>query len=342
MLVARNDHIGDVFMACSILPHIKRVYPGCKIDFLAGVWTGELLENNPYIERHLVYNSIKANRSGSPFISKAFEAASCFIRNAKEMRLNAYDVCIDLRTYPANSVMLLGLGKGLFNAGFATGGWGFLLDAVIPYREGVHETAHLADALGVLGIKAGDNELQPEFSLGAKDMDAAETVLRAVGVKEGERYCVLHTGSGNPAKLWKKEGWQELIDALKRDRGLTPVVYDVVYGDWLRGCIRLPHLLKLTNFAGILKGASLFVGLDSMPGHLAASFGTPTLVVWCGINDPVRWRPIGKRVLLVKKDVACSPCSLKDGCAGMECIDITASECIAGAGRLLEEADKVV
>jgi len=121
------------------------------------------------------------------------------------------------------------------------------------------------------------------------------------------------------------------------------VAYDPVYGD-LKGCIYLPALISFELFAAVAKRASVFIGLDSMPAHLAASFNTPTVVVWCGINDPVQWRPVGENVSIIKKDVACAPCFLKGGCKSMDCMRINAEDCMREAGRFLkhEKPTKVI
>lgn len=49
ILVIRHDMHGDVLVATSILPGLKRKYPGCEIDFLCNPGYEHVLQNNPYI-----------------------------------------------------------------------------------------------------------------------------------------------------------------------------------------------------------------------------------------------------------------------------------------------------
>lgn len=334
ILVSRIDHLGDVFIASAILPHIARTYPGAKIHFLGGEWAWNFLRSNRHIDRVLTYNSINLNRSSVGLLRKTLNCVAGFFRNIKEMRSESYDLCVDLRAYPINSIPLLWLGGGKYIAGFSTGGFGFLLDKTVPYRTGVHESAHLIDMLESLGIKANEDDIRPEFRFSEATVKESGRILEGLGVSAGEPFILLHTGSGSPMKLWRKERWQELIDLINHNHRIKTVVYDNIYGD-LNGCITLPSLISLEIFAAVAKKAALFIGLDSLPAHLSASFGIPVVTVWCGINDSVQWRPLGDNVSVVKKDLNCSPCLRKRGCRTMECMDISADECMKEVSRLL-------
>jgi ADP-heptose:LPS heptosyltransferase len=55
----------------------------------------------------------------------------------------------------------------------------------------------------------------------------------------------------------------------------------------------------LLELLDCLKDASVFVGNDSGPGHLAAIVGTPTVSIF-GPTDPTRWGPLGPAVRVVR------------------------------------------
>ena len=46
----------------------------------------------------------------------------------------------------------------------------------------------------------------------------------------------------------------------------------------------------LTELKSLIAGASLFLGNDSGPAHMAAAFGIPAVVIF-GASDPVIWAP---------------------------------------------------
>ena len=52
-------------------------------------------------------------------------------------------------------------------------------------------------------------------------------------------------------------------------------------------CFRNAPLADVKN---LMSGASLFIGNDSGPAHIAAAFGVPVVVLF-GPSDPVTWAP---------------------------------------------------
>ncbi|HWP39468.1 MAG TPA: glycosyltransferase family 9 protein, partial [Tepidisphaeraceae bacterium] len=48
-----------------------------------------------------------------------------------------------------------------------------------------------------------------------------------------------------------------------------------------------------------IAAASVFVGNDSGPGHLAGILGVPTVSLFGPNSDPVRWRPLGPAVTVL-------------------------------------------
>ncbi len=337
ILVSRIDHLGDVFIASSALPHLRKTYPMAKIHFMAGTWTHPYLRLNPLVDEIVAFDGFRFNR-GKGFIKRASSAVASYIRVLRKMRSERYDLFLALRAYPFNSIPLAYLGGSRCIAGFAVGGYGFLLDKTAPYREGAHEVGHVADVLRAIGLNVSEKEMRPGFTVSHESRFAFEKELLSLGVKANERYALIHTGSGSKYKLWDKEQWQRLVDALHAEFGLKVIGSDPVYNG-LKGCINAPSLIELDGFAAAAQSASLFVGLDSFPAHLAASFGTPTIVVWCGINDHRQWRPVGSRVAIVRKDVDCAPCFKKTGCPDMKekerCMDISADDCLKEIRGLL-------
>lgn len=333
ILVSRIDHLGDVFIASSVLSYLKKAFPDAKIDFLAGVGTHVYLKTNPHIERIIPYNAFRHNRTHG-FFKRLTQAASGYLRVMLEMRAAGYDLSLNLRSYPFNATTLLYLGGCGYNVGFATGGYGFLLDSIIPYREGGHETEHLVAALEVIGIDA--NGLRPYFEPSVEASVRAVAILNDLGVTEGERFALIHTGAGTDVKHWKQEAWAQTAASLRKEYGLKVLVTDPVYGG-IDGCNVLPALVSFEEYGAIVKRAALFAGLDSFPAHLAASMDIPTVVIWCGVNDSTRWRPLGPSVAVVRKKIDCAPCFKKAGCVAMTCMNIGARECIEAVDALLKK-----
>lgn len=61
ILFVMPESAGDVFMSTSLLPSIKKLYPEYNIYFATKVEFQEILDNNPYIYKKLVFNSFMEN-----------------------------------------------------------------------------------------------------------------------------------------------------------------------------------------------------------------------------------------------------------------------------------------
>jgi len=119
---------------------------------------------------------------------------------------------------------------------------------------------------------------------------------------------VLHVGAGSEAKRWPLDRWVALAKVL-RDEGRTVMfIAGEVEAERFAASDRrsFDHaggrfLESLDELADTLRCASVFVGCDSGPSHLAAQLGVPTVALF-GPTDPAVWGPVGPRVVVVRDD----------------------------------------
>ncbi len=113
-------------------------------------------------------------------------------------------------------------------------------------------------------------------------------------------YALLVPGAAphRPAKRWPAERFGELAAHLAT-RGLTPVVVGTAGEAPLAATIRArcPAAIDLTGrtdllaLGGVAARATLAVGNDTGPMHLAAALGTPSLVLFSHDSDPALTAP---------------------------------------------------
>jgi ADP-heptose:LPS heptosyltransferase len=102
---------------------------------------------------------------------------------------------------------------------------------------------------------------------------------------------VIHALASAPDKTWPAERFLAVAERLEREMGLEPVFVGGPGED-------LPVFARYRRLSGapldevkrLLAGASLFVGNDSGPAHMAAAFGVPSVVLF-GSSDPRIWGP---------------------------------------------------
>src|SRR5687768_6456139 len=138
-----------------------------------------------------------------------------------------------------------------------------------PFPRSGHAAQHLLDTLGV---EAPD---LPDFWI------------------PGSPRILLHPGSGSPTKVWP--GFRLLAETLSD--------VAIIIGPCETG-FTTPHArlegLSLPDIAREISNCRLFVGNDSGITHIAAYWGAPTVALF-GPTDPEIWRPVGRRVRILKR-----------------------------------------
>src|SRR5205085_11657922 len=96
--------------------------------------------------------------------------------------------------------------------------------------------------------------------------------------------------------------------------------------------------LPLAELPALLARASLFLGNDSGPKHIAAGLGVPTVGVHSGTTDVREWGPIGPNAVAVAREMVCSPCYLsspEDCRRGLACLRQLSPETVYNVCRRL-------
>ncbi|MCC6539867.1 MAG: glycosyltransferase family 9 protein [Bryobacterales bacterium] len=169
-------------------------------------------------------------------------------------------------------------------AGFAhyrVGQWAYNLklpraQEVLGEERAVHTAEHLAAAVFALGVPRGE---------------VPRARLFAPPAPRRAPYAVIHAFASQLDKTWPADRFAAVARHLREDLRLEPVFIGAAPDDFspfagfetVRGA-------PLKEAMTLLSGASLFIGNDSGPAHMAAAFGLP-LVVLFGSSHVDQWRP---------------------------------------------------
>lgn len=168
---------------------------------------------------------------------------------------------------------------------------------LVPYDSKMHEADRLMGFLRLLDLSGGPADLY--YPLSPEAIAAAEKMLREGGIPAGGRYAVLCPGAGWPGKQWLPERFAEVGNRLRGQGDLSVVLVgspgeralcEEVARAMGGGAIQLAGRTTLDQLAAILSGASLFVGNDSGPMHVAACFNVPA-VIFFGPSIASKWAP---------------------------------------------------
>jgi heptosyltransferase-3 len=176
------------------------------------------------------------------------------------------------------SMVLTALSRAKFRAGFAHHRYRFVYTHKIPTAQEilgvsrrVHTAEHLASAM---------------FWLGVPRREIPRANLFAEAMPMPAPYAVIHPFASAPEKAWPADRFI----AVARQLNLQPVFLSGPTDD-LAPFKDFPNWQSsLKDTKSLISGASLFIGNDSGPAHIAAAFGVPVVVLF-GPSDPITWAP---------------------------------------------------
>jgi ADP-heptose:LPS heptosyltransferase len=333
ILVARLGSLGDVVRTRFALPGLRELYPEARIDWLVEDRAASGLTGAAEIDE-VISVPRRALR-----IRNALSLSASVVRS---LRQREYDLAVDFHSVLRSALLLRASGIPV------RVGYGASLA-----REGAqHLFTHRVDLASAHVSRFERNAALIHFLGGTRG--CAQPELRLPD-DTGElpdlpaRFAVLHPGT-SPTTLYKR--WQpERYAAVARglaETGLRSVVtWGPVAGERecaervvaaAAGAAQLgPRTQSLGVLMRLLGRASVFIGSDSGPMHLASLAGRPIVAIF-GPTDPIENAPFpGLPVRLVRADVGCNPC--REGCPTRSCMAaVGAAEVLAAARELIAGA----
>jgi ADP-heptose:LPS heptosyltransferase len=169
---------------------------------------------------------------------------------------------------------------------------------ILSVPRTVHTAEHLASAMFYLGAPiteiprarlAAVPAPHGGTGLPACHSDMPNAFRRQAG-RPVPLFAAIHPVAATPQKTWRADGFLAVAEHLKAS-GLEPVFIGAA-GDDLAPfrAYRTIAGARLPEIKTLLSTASLFVGNDSGPAHMAAAFGVPEVVIF-GNSDPAIWGP---------------------------------------------------
>jgi heptosyltransferase-2 len=150
-----------------------------------------------------------------------------------------------------------------------------------------------------------------------------------IGVNPGAFY-----GS---AKRWPQERFAAAAEMVARRLGARVAILgseaERPIGEAISGQLRVPARVlcgetSLAELVGVLTRLRLLLTNDSGPMHLAAALGVPTVAVF-GSTDWRETAPVGALGRVVREEVACAPCLLRECPIDHRCMTRVAADRVA-------------
>jgi heptosyltransferase III len=256
VLVIRLRSLGDCVLTTPALRLLKEFRPDLEIGVVVEPRFRGIFEDNPGIAHLLEPNLLDVLRFGSL------------------LTVNLHG--------GTRSQWLTAFSLGRERAGFAHHRGSAFYTTRIPRAQQilgeerpVHTAEHLASAM---------------FYLGVPRTEIPRAQLFAPTPRQRAPYAVLHPFAATPAKTWPADRFLKVADNLKSS-GLTPIFLGGPGDDFTPfSAYEILAGAPLRETKTVLSGATLFIGNDSGPAHIAAAFAVPVVVLF-GPSDPVVWAP---------------------------------------------------
>ncbi|MCL4523325.1 MAG: glycosyltransferase family 9 protein [Acidobacteria bacterium] len=328
ILVVRLGSLGDLVHTLPAVNALRNKFPRSEIDWVVENKWRALLAGNPDVN-----DIIRFDRSTWTGIS------SC----VRQLRRRKYDCAIDFQGL-YKSALLARLSGAKRRIGYAIE----LLresGAAWFYTERVQSTAlHIVDQNLELAHHLGAERWEVRFPLAVPD-EAERFVRMQLGGKGGQKYFVVSPGGGWMSKCWPAEqyghllrrllsvfpcaGWRGVVNYGPGERNLAEAVR-LVAGDAdpLLFSGDLPQLMAL------VRGASLFVGGDSGPLHLAVALGAPVVGLY-GPTDPARNGPYSRAEIVVRNARSEETTYKRDSSPALSMRSITVEQVVNAIGKRL-------
>lgn len=326
ILIVKPSSLGDIVHAFPLVDQIRHHDPDAIVDWVAN------REFVPLVQRHSGVRRVFSFPRSDWGKASFFSSLNVF---RHDLRMESYDFILDAQGL-LRSAMIARLARGKEIIGFedAREGAPILYSQrvrVTPESGGfVHAVHRNLTLLEPLGLVAQYRPASLRFT--EEDRLKLASILAGEGLSEGGKYIVVHPGAKRAIKQWPPIYFSELLTRLKQ---VFPDVSLVLVGSAadrdllaeISGRTRVSPVVLAgkvpVDLLPLLFGpASLYIGNDSGPLHLAVLSGTRSLSFY-GSSSPGRTGPFGDKAqhITMGDPVPCSPCGdFRLSCSHQSCL----------------------
>nr|CBX78900.1 putative heptosyl III transferase WaaQ (Glycosyl transferase, family 9) [Erwinia amylovora ATCC BAA-2158] len=294
ILVIKFRHHGDMLLTTPVIRSLTAAWPEAEIDVLLYEETRAMLACHPNI--HRIYAIDRTWKKEGLRFQLGQEW-----RLLKILRQQRYDVVVNLADQWRSAIITRFTGAPVrlgFDFPKRQGGlWQRCHTHLVATDQ--HQTMHTVEQnlslLHPLNLAAIDSTVGMHYS--PDDAHAVQRLLNGT-----EKYIVIQPTSRWFFKCWSEEKFAAVLQSLRDDGhtivltsgpdtkelGMVKNIISLLSSD--DKVISLAGQLTLNQLAALIDEAGLFIGVDSVPMHMAAALKTPCIALF-GPSKLVFWRP---------------------------------------------------
>ena len=374
LVIGLTKHVGDVVMMLPLIEALQAADVDTEIEVAVEPAMAGFLRSMPCITR---VHAIECGAASLPilhFYRRIWRILRYYQTSMSAVR---YDICLLPRwgvdpTASAYLAYLSGAPQRIgqdpreeAGADNIVAGSACLVTRQIKGGQGLPESLRQLRLLTETGIIFPVDFIAAEHKpIGLLDSVAESVNVEALCFKLGwdskRKYAVLAPGASHPSRQWPVERFVEAALALhaKYDVGFLAIGSkdETRFGEEMAkaapgiiySAVGKTNLFESTS---LMSRASLFIGNDSGPGHIAAGLGVPSIIVSScpasstveGPNSPSRVRPVGPHVRVIQPADSERACQHRCQAKTPHCIArVDTKEVVEYASKMIVDVSKCV
>jgi heptosyltransferase-2 len=330
--VRAPNWIGDSILALPAIAMLHENFPESKIWIIGQNWIKDIFLPLDYVEGVIPLKNPTSLRS--------------LLQGAKTLEKNHFDVGL-LLTNSFSSALLFFLAKIPQRWGYNRDFRRLLLTKKVKINNSslsVHQVQYYTNLLSGLGLPSSLRPLA--LTLDPDVRHQANNLLVSLGISFQRPLVVLNPGAFyGSAKRWPAARFAELATELQEKNQVDIIIVgsadELVIAQTIASQMKHPPFIvsgktTVSQLAGVLLHAALFVSNDSGPMHLANSLEVPVVSIF-GPTDPRLTGPYQQPSAVVKKETDCWPCRHRECPTDHRCMEsISARDVYHACERFLQ------
>ncbi len=294
LLILKPSSLGDIVHALPVLSALRRACPQAHIAWMVRPELAGLLECVWGIDEILLFDR---RTMGRWFTPAGISSLHAFI---KKLRRGRYDLALDLQGLLRSALFARAAGcRVRIGLAEAREGAVFFYTHTAEAPSSPHIVDYYTEVLKQLGVP-----IEP-ICFGLRPTQAARADLHSLLQKEWSdpgQFAVLIPGSAHARKCWPPQRFAQLAESLHQQTGLR-----IVAAGSQKEAAAITQIAKMTNtpilnlagrttlpqLTALFEKATLVIGNDTGPSHIAAAMDIPTVVIF-GPTNPARLGPYQK------------------------------------------------
>jgi len=335
ILVVRLSALGDVLQVLPALDALAQRFPAAKIDVVTETLSSSLLERHPALRRVIEFPRARARAAWKDRTQRS-QTWQLLARFVRQLREHEYDLLLDWQSNLRSAVIRMlarahrVIGIHPSDGGELPGWWPGYRPAVAACST--HKVHRVERALHVVRALGWEGQT-PAGQLGNFD------TVHLEGDHGPNQPVLLHpfVSAFGRFKEWPSSRWEKLAHSLAR-RGL-PVLISGAPGDQhkiaqiVQNCgyaaAPAPCTSSLAELTKLIDRCRAVVAADTGVVHLAAIRKVPTVGLY-GPKDPTVNGPWGENCRVIRGEIPCSPCTLRN-CEHSFCMQSITPESVENA-----------